>query len=121
MVFSTPSLSLICSLFRSQRQLGPRGVVLRRTVRISQWQKEKEGREGQIKGCEGKSQDLALSFNETPSQINLLLSGLQAKKKVLTAYQIFSKEYRLSILEEQPGLGQYVHTSLNEVAELIYL
>ncbi|XP_060774849.1 HMG domain-containing protein 4-like isoform X2 [Neoarius graeffei] len=32
------------------------------------------------------------------------LKAEKAKKKVLTAYQIFSKEYRLSILEEQPGL-----------------
>ncbi|XP_053494472.1 HMG box-containing protein 4-like isoform X1 [Ictalurus furcatus] len=32
------------------------------------------------------------------------LKAVKAKKKVLTAYQIFSKEYRLSILEEQPGL-----------------
>ncbi|KAK2857549.1 hypothetical protein Q7C36_005468 [Tachysurus vachellii] len=32
------------------------------------------------------------------------LKAQKAKKKVLTAYQIFSKEYRLSILEEQPGL-----------------
>ncbi|KAF7711201.1 HMG box-containing protein 4-like isoform X1 [Silurus meridionalis] len=32
------------------------------------------------------------------------LKAAKAKKKVLTAYQIFSKEYRLSILEEQPGL-----------------
>ncbi|XP_062852995.1 HMG box-containing protein 4-like isoform X3 [Trichomycterus rosablanca] len=32
------------------------------------------------------------------------LKAEKAKKKVITAYQIFSKEYRLSILEEQPGL-----------------
>lgn len=32
------------------------------------------------------------------------LKAQKSKKKVLTAYQIFSKEYRLSILEEQPGL-----------------
>lgn len=29
------------------------------------------------------------------------------KKKVLTAYQIFYKEYRNSILEEEPGLGEF--------------
>lgn len=32
------------------------------------------------------------------------LKAEKSKKKVLTAYQIFCKEYRLSILEEQPGL-----------------
>ncbi|KAG9277494.1 HMG box-containing protein 4 isoform X1 [Astyanax mexicanus] len=32
------------------------------------------------------------------------LKAEKSKKKVLTAYQIFYKEYRLSILEEQPGL-----------------
>ncbi|XP_066519693.1 HMG box-containing protein 4-like isoform X2 [Hoplias malabaricus] len=32
------------------------------------------------------------------------LKAEKAKKKALSAYQIFCKEYRLSILEEQPGL-----------------
>lgn len=36
----------------------------------------------------------------------LVLSLCVQKKKVLTAYQIFYKEYRNSILEEHPGLGE---------------
>ncbi|XP_076871884.1 HMG box-containing protein 4 isoform X2 [Brachyhypopomus gauderio] len=32
------------------------------------------------------------------------LKAKKVKRKVLTAYQIFCKEYRISILEEQPGL-----------------
>lgn len=36
------------------------------------------------------------------------------KKKVLTAYQIFYKEYRNSILEEEPGLGGFIFIFINQ-------
>lgn len=45
-------------------------------------------------------------MNLKMSHTALTLSVFQ-KKKVLTAYQIFYKEYRNSILEEEPGLGEF--------------